>query len=152
MNQIKLLERIWKMGLAVFAATVLAFGGFFLSLPKASAHGNPNMTARMLVSEVQDPSQGWQHTLNTQGGRTVKFYIEIHNTVVGTNAHNVRARVSLPGGVSQTLNIPLTVSADNANSAYDTDVINVVAPPSGGQIEYVFGSTRLTWDENGDGV
>ena len=152
MNQIKTLEKIWKTGLAILVAATLSIGGLFLSLPKTSAHGSPVMTTRMLVSDVDNPADGWQHNLNSQGGHTVKFYIEIHNTIVGTNTHNVRARVSLPGGVSQTLSVPLTVSADNAASVSDTDTIHVVSPASGGRIEYIPGTTRLTWDENGDGT
>ena len=52
MNQIKLLEKTWKAGLTVLTALALAFGGLFLNLRAAGAHGNPNMTVNLLVSPV----------------------------------------------------------------------------------------------------
>lgn len=150
MNNVKLLEKIWKAGLVALITGVLAAGSLIFALPKTFAHGSPNMTAKMEVSEVESAGSGWQHSLTTQGGRTVKFYIEIHNTVVGSQAHDVKAQVTFPGGVSQSLTIPLSVSTTNANTANDTDIITVV--PNRGSISYVAGSTRLTWDQNGDGT
>ena len=151
MNQIKILEKIWKSGLAVLVASVLSLGGLFLSLPRASAHGNPNMVTKLLVNDVSDsPDAGWVHNLNSQAGRRVQFYVEIHNTIVGTSAHDVTAKVNFPGGTSTSLSIPLTVTSGNANTASDNVTINIPAP--GARISYVAGSTRLTWDQNGDGV
>src|SRR4030043_806115 len=107
MNQIKILERIWKTGLALFAAGILAFSGFFLALPKASATGAPNLTTRLLVNDNNDvPDQGWQHVLSSQAGHRVAFQVDIHNTVVGTVAENVHVRVAFPNGAQNTINVP----------------------------------------------
>ena len=152
MNQLQLLQKTFKAGIALLTALILAFAGFFINLSNTSASGTPNMAVRALVSEVEDPSQGWTHNLNSQGGRTVKFYLELHNTVVGTQAQNVRVKVDLPSGVSTSKTIPVTLWADNANSASDAVVVNVINPAQGAEIRYVNGSSRLTWDENGDHI
>lgn len=153
MNQLKLLEKGWKAGLAVLTASVLAFGGLFLSLTSSLASGTPNMTVRMVVNDDNDvPDQGWQHTLSSQAGHRISFAVEIHNTVVGTEARDVHVAVGFPSGVRNTLNIPVNISANNANNASDSVAINVTSPVSGAEIRYVPHSTRLYWDRDGDGV
>ncbi len=151
MNQIKLLEKTFKAGSAVLISAVLAFGGLFLNLANTSASESPNMTVRMLVNDDNDsPDAGWQHDLNSQGGHRVSFAVEIHNTVVGTEAKNVHVQVGFPSNTANTLNIPVNISADNANNASDNVTIHVTSPTTGAQIKYVAHSTRLYWDPDGD--
>src|SRR3989344_7249182 len=156
MNQIELLKKIWKMGLALMCAGFLAFGGLFVAISNSQAviigGGQPNLTVRTLVSEIEDPSQGWTSNLNTQAGRTVVFYVEIHNTQVQTLAENVKVKAALPSGVSTSHTIPVTVWADNAGSVSSAVTVNVLNPASGGSLQYLPGSSRLTWDFNGDGI
>src|SRR3989344_8849419 len=114
MNQIKLLEKTWKSAFVALSVLALSVGGLFVNLTSASAIGSPNLTVRTLVSEIEDPSQGWTSNLNTQAGRTVVFYVEIHNTQVQTLAENVKVKAALPSGVSTSHTIPVTVWADNA--------------------------------------
>src|SRR4030042_2564836 len=143
MNQIKILERIWKTGLAIFTATVLAFGGFFLSLPKASATEAPYLTAKLLINDKNDvPDAGWQHYLNSQGGHRLSFMLEIHNTKIGTVAESVKAKVVFPSGTRNTLNPIGFGSANNANTANDSVTIAISNPPSAASLDYVEGSTR----------
>src|SRR3990167_7141265 len=98
MNQIELLKKIWKTGLVLTCAGFLAFGALFVAISNSQAVivGQPNLTVRTLVSEIEDPSQGWTSNLNTQAGRTVVFYVEIHNTQVQTLAENVKVKAALP--------------------------------------------------------
>ena len=149
MNQLKILSRIWKSCLAVLTAFVLTFSGLFLNLTAATASETPNMTVKMVANDDNDsPDAGWQHNLNTQGGHRVSFTVEIHNTVFGTEAQDVNVTVGMPSGVSNSLNIPVTVTTSNANTVSDSVTLNV-NPAS--EIKFVHDSTRLYWDRDGDG-
>ena len=134
-------------------STVLTFGGLFVALSSTSAEGEPHMTAAMFVNDNSDnPDAGWQHSLSSEAGRKLSFTVEIHNTVVGSEANDVKVAVDFPDGTQNSLNIPLYVSSSNANNASDTVVVNVTNPAAGAQIKFVPNSTRLYWDKDGDGT
>lgn len=153
MNQIKLIEKVWKTGLAILIAGTLSFGGLFLNLKATSAADSPLMTVDMKANDDNDvPDQGWKDTLSSEAGHRISFGVEIHNTKVDTEAKNVHVKVGFPTEAKNTLNIPVNISADNAAGASDSVTVNVASPASGAKIKYVPNSTRLYWDMNGDGV
>lgn len=142
-------KKMIKKVISIFAALVLSFGSILVVPVRAAcAQSTPSLTISTAVADVES-GQGWTKNLNTQGGRTVKFDLQIHNTVPGSQALNVYPRVGLPGGSSTSFYVASSVGADNASGAADNNTINIAYP--GGSINYVPGSTRLTWDENGDG-
>ncbi|MEX2027923.1 MAG: hypothetical protein WD988_00295 [Candidatus Curtissbacteria bacterium] len=113
----------------------------------ACAQSAPVMTVDMKAADTAVGS--WQDSLSVPAGRRVQFNVEIHNTVIGSVANNVRAQVTFPGGTSTTISIPVTITTNNAGAVSDTVNISV---PSAQSITYVPGSTRLFWDQNGDGT
>ncbi len=136
-----------KKVISILTALVLSFGMVLVSPAKAAcAQSAPSMAVDMKAADTSVGS--WQDNLSMQPGHRVQFNIEIHNTVVGSTAHNVRAGVTFPGA-STTLSIPVTVSTTDAGSVSDT--VNITLP-SAQTITYVPGSTRLFWDQNGDGT
>ena len=144
--QIKLLKTGWKAGLMFLVVISLVFGGLFLSLRNALA-GNPNLTLLYLGVNNTNPV-GWAHSVTLNHGEQVKFYAEIHNTNVPSTANNVKIKVTLPGGSVTDGTSTATASADNANSVSDNVALHI---NGSGQLQYVAGSTAMTWDVNGDG-
>ena len=145
-DQIKLIKKIWKTGLISLVVGVMVLGGLFLNLRGASATGTPNLTINHLVTGPSSSSWSDSVTLNT--GDTVHFYAEIHNTVVGTTANGVVISASLPSGTFTNGTSTATVRAENANTASDSVSVNI---NGGGRLELLPGTTRLTWDVDGDG-
>ncbi len=144
MNQIKLLEKFWKIGATTFVVATLTAGGLFLGISKASAQGTPNLTVKYLGTNNDVASDPWSHNVTLNAGQHIGFYAEIHNTNVPTTANNVRIKVNLPSasGVSTA-----TVSADNATSVSDSVTVTV---NGGGQLQYIPGSTHMTWAPDGN--
>ena len=143
-DQIKLIKRTWKTGAIVLVVFTMLFGGLFLNLRSALAT-NPNLTLLYQGNNNNDPNDSWDKDVSANVGEYVQLYAEIHNTNVPTTANNVKIKVNLPSGSG---NSTATVSADNANSVSDSLTINV---NGGGTLEFVTGSTELTWDVDGDG-
>lgn len=143
-KQIKVIKRIWKTGAIALVVLTMVLGGLFLNLKTVSAT-NPNLTLLYLGNNNNDPNDSWDKNVSANVGEYIQLYTEIHNTNVPTTANNVKIKVNLPSGSG---NSTATVSADNANSVSDSLTINV---NGGGTLEYVTGSTELTWDVNGDG-
>lgn len=144
---------IVKKATSILVALVLSFGMVLVTPAQAACAQalTPVLNAQINANDQTDsPDAGWVKTLNTQGGHRVQFDIEIHNTVVGSTATNVTAKVGMPTGSGTSLSIPLTVTANNAAGVSDSDTINIPAP--GGQITYVANSSRFTWDKDGDGI
>lgn len=144
-KQIKVIKRIWKTGATALVVLTMLFGGLFLNLRSALAT-NPNLTLLYLGNNNNDSSDSWDKDVSANVGEYIQFYAEIHNTNVPTTANNVKIKVNLPPGSGSS---SATVSADNASSVSDSLNIQV---NGGGTLEYVTGSTELTWDVNGDGT
>jgi len=147
-KQIKLIKRIWKTGFISLVVATMLFGGLILNLKAALATGSPtpNMTVRH--EGLIGANGNWSHNVTLNPGDEVQFYAEIHNTVVGSTADNVRLKVNLTGGTFTDGTSVATVSANNANSASDTVNIHI---NGGGKLDFIQNSTRITWDVNGDG-
>src|SRR3989344_134490 len=146
-NQIKLLRLGWKAGMAFLVAVSLVAGGLFMSLKSASA-GSPNLTLLYLGNNNNDSSDSWDHDVTLTSGQQVQLYAEIHNTNVPSTANNVKVKATLPGGTFTDGSSTATLTADNASSVSDSVALHITG---GGQLNYVPGSTVLTWDPNGDG-
>lgn len=144
MDIIKLLKTGWKAGIIGLVSLTLGFSGLFLSISSASA-SNPSFTLKYLGNNNNDPSDSWDHDVTVSEGQLLQMYAEIHNQQIGSTADNVTIEVSLPSGSGTST---ATVSADNASSVSDNVNINV---NGGAQLRYVDGSTRVTWDVDGDG-
>lgn len=143
----KLIRKITAAFAVLSLTTALLYTGPVVRA--ACAQAAPNMTVDMTVNDISDsPDAGWVNNLNSEGGRRVQFNVEIHNTVVGSTANNVRAQVTFPGGATSTITIPVVVTTNNAGSVSDTVNISV---PNASTMVFVPGSTRLFWDQNGDG-
>src|SRR3990167_1944978 len=144
MNTIELIKKIWKTGAITLVVSTMLLVGLFLNLRNASATG-AHLTLKYLgINNTIGGS--WDQSVSVSDGKVVKFYGEIHNDVIGTTANNVKIKATLPssGGTSTA-----TVSSDNTNTVSDNVTINI---NGGGHLEYIPGSTRVTWDVNGDGV
>ena len=128
-------------------AVSLVAGGLFLSLKSVSA-GSPNLTLLYLGNNNNDSSDSWDHDVTLTSGQQVQLYAEIHNTNVPSTANNVKVKATLPGGTFTDGSSTATLTADNASSVSDSVALHITG---GGQLNYVPGSTVLTWDPNGDG-
>lgn len=145
-KQIKFLKKVWKTGAISLVVLTMVFGGLFLNLKAASANPAPNMT---ILHQVSGPSSSsWSDSVNLNSGDTVHFYAEIHNTVVGSTAEGVVISASVPTGTFTDGTSTATVRAENANTASDNVSIHI---NGGGSLEILPGTTRLTWDVDGDG-
>ena len=128
-------------------AVSLVAGGLFLSLKSVSA-GSPNLTLLYLGNNNNDSSDSWDHDVTLTSGQQVQLYAEIHNTNVPSTANNVKVKATLPSGTFTDGSSTATLTADNASSVSDSVALHITG---GGQLNYVPGSTVLTWDPNGDG-
>ncbi len=140
-DPIKLLKLGWKSGFAILTATTLFVGGLVLNLNAVNAT-NPNLTLKYLG--INNSGGNWGESVDITAGEVMTLYAEIHNTNVPTSANDVSIRIHLP---STTGNSRADVTALNAPGVSDNVQINV----SGGNLAYVAGSTRMTWDVDGDG-
>ena len=145
-KQIKLIKRIWKTGAIGLVVMTMTAGGLFLNLKAASANPAPNMTINHQVSGPS--SSAWSDSVNLNAGDTVHFYAEIHNTVVDSTAVGVVISATMPTGTFVDGSSVATVRTENANTASDNASIHVTG---GGRLELLPGTTRITWDVNGDG-
>src|SRR3989344_4170275 len=146
MNKLKLIKRIWKTGAIGLVVMTMTAGGLFLNLKAASANPAPNMTINHQVSGPS--SSAWSDSVNLNAGDTVHFYAEIHNTVVDSTAVGVVISATMPTGTFVDGSSVATVRTENANTASDNASIHVTG---GGRLELLPGTTRITWDVNGDG-
>ncbi len=147
MNQLKMIEKIWRTGFISVVVLTMVFGGLFLNLKVASAN-NPNMTIRHLGVNSSNHGESWSHGITVNPGNEVDFYAEIHNTVVDSQAQAVTLKDMVTGGNFTDGSSVATVSATNANSASDTVNIHI---NGGGKFEFIPDSANVTWDVNGDG-
>jgi len=144
MNKLKISKFGLKRGLMGMTAMVLAVSGLFMSSAEVFA-GAPNLTVLHLGNNASNPTS-YTHDVTLASGQYVALYTEIHNTNVPSTANNVKLRVALPNGSGASV---ATASADNASSVSDS--VNLINPV-GTKLEYVAGSTHMTWDQNGDGT
>lgn len=145
-DPIKLLKLGWKTGFTTLVVSTMLFGGLFLNLKSASAVPAPNMTIRHEATVGNSGS--WSDNVTLNSGDTVHFYAEIHNTVVGSTATGVVISATVPTGTFTDGTSTAQVRADNANTASDNVSMHI---NGGGSLEIVPGTTRLTWDVDGDG-
>ncbi len=146
------IKKIFKRIAGAIMVLTISSGLIFATPAKAACAQAPSpvMAVSLRANDQNDsPDAGWVKNLNTEGGHRVQFDVEIHNTVTGSTATNVTAKVAMPTGSGTTLSIPVTVTANNAAAATDTDTINI--PGAGGTITYVPNSSRFTWSKNGNG-
>ena len=96
---------------------------------------------------------GWVHDIHSSNDHVLKFYVEITNLSVGTQARNVTLLAELPArNVDQPLRTRLAIHAANSDTdAQDAVTISLGDWSGRAKLQYVPGSSRLTWDENGDG-
>ena len=141
----KLITRLSSILVSGFLAC-----GLVLGVPASAWASEPHMTVLYLGTNNNDPNDGWTKNVNVGVGEYAAFYVEIHNTVVGTTAQNVKIKSTLPSGTVTSGSSTVTISADNANTVSDTVNFNITTA-GGGQLQYVNGSTHMTWDPDGDG-
>lgn len=143
-NLKKLIKLAGRKAFASLMILSIACAGLFLTIRSASA-SEPELALKYNVTNNDDPNDPWDHDVTVGAGQTVKFYAEIHNTVIGSTANNVRIKAAVPStsGTSEA-----KVSADNAASATDSVSLTI----NGGTLQYVPGSTFMTFDVDGDGV
>ena len=146
-------KMITKKIASTLAIGVITFGitlGAFLTGPvkAACAVSNPSLDVRYLVTNLNG-AEGWTHSVSAKPGDTLQFYIELHNTVVGSTADNPRIRVTATTGDFTSGTSTAHFTADNASEASDQDQF-AVNPAA--HFIYIPGSTKITWDANGDGV
>jgi len=145
-DPIKLIKLGWKTGMTAMVVLTMVLGGLALNLNSALASPTPNMTVNHLVTGPS--SSGWGKSVTLNPGDTVHFYAGIHNTVVGSTAEGVVISASMPTGTFTDGTSTAQVRAENANTASDNVSIHI---NGGGSLEILPGTTRLTWDVDGDG-
>lgn len=148
-NQIKVLEKVWKIGLIVLTVGSLAFGTLVWGLADASAQTIPSLTVRYEVTNLNGDGGVWKKSTTAKPGDTLQLYVELHNVNVGTTALNPKVRSSFTTGTFTSGTSTTVFWADNASQT--SDQIQLTLNPAS-SLEYVAGSTKLTWDVNGDGV
>jgi hypothetical protein len=110
----------------------------------------PVLLVRYLVANLSEDPPVWRDYVEAKPGDWLQFYVEMHNTQIGTSASEATARSTF--GEAQ-LGAVLSASsivrfwAANA-SEVQAQVALTLEPP--GRLWYVQDSTRLTWDRNGD--
>lgn len=116
---------------------------------RVAGYGTPNLTANLLAKNLSVNGSTWSDSTAASVGDLLKFYLELHNTNVPSEATNVRIKASLPSAFATSAVVTLTITADNATSVSDTTTVTFSVPA---RLIYNPASTRLTWDSNGDGV
>lgn len=135
--------------LNIFAALLVAGGTVVVTTANALAD-SPHLTVRSLVNNLNDnPDAGWVSNVDIKKGQRVQVYAELHNTQVGTVANNAKVKATLPANGSSSGNIQVSLTADNANSSASSVTVNA---PGAVEYKYVAGSTRLTWNQDGQGT
>ena len=145
---LKKLTASLTIALTTFALSL----GVFLAGPvdAACAAAQPHLTARYLVTNLNRDNGNWKHDTSAQPGDILQFYVELHNTEVGTVANNPKVKVTVTQGEYTNGSSFAVYTADNANNTA-TDKVNLNLSQVG-HIGYMQGTTRLWWDPNGDGV
>lgn len=136
----KTLKSTWKFGVVSLTVVSLVAAGLIVPLKSATA-AEPEM-ALIYLGANDGPNSSWSENVTLNQGQSIMFYAEVHNTVVGTTANNVKIKATLPNG-SGTSNI--NVSADNAASVSDSVNIQV---NGGGTLQYQPGSTQVNCHGN----
>ena len=83
-------------------------------------------------------------------GNTVSYSLEIHNTVVGTEATGVKFKLAIPDAFAQSSTTSVTAVSDNAGDATDSATVSFDKDHS--KLVYVPGSLKISWDQDGDGT
>ncbi len=143
-NPIKLIKNAWRAGMITLVVSTMVVGGLVLNI-KASSASNPSFALVYVGNNANDSTDAWDNDVTLENGQRVALYSEIHNTVVGTTAQNVKIKATLPGNSGAST---ATVSADGVNSVSQSVNLHL---PAGSQLRYIPGSTKMTWDKNGDG-
>lgn len=132
------------------AAALLVAGGVFVVNATSALADSPHLTVRALINNLNDsPDAGWVSNVDIRRGQRVQVYAELHNTQVGTTANNAKVKVTMPANGSSSGNFQVEYIADNANTA--ASAVSVSAP-NAVEYRYVNGSTRLTWNQDGEGA
>lgn len=144
----------WKTRKKIFAILV---GLFLIPLViplspfSVKAQEAPTLTLVYLATNNNDPNDGWVKNVQGDGGDALQFYVEVHNASVNTIAHNLKVKVNLP--TANFTQGESTVNVSSLNSQDISEKVNVeVKNAGGGRLEFVPGSTKLTWDQDGDGT
>jgi len=138
-----------RLNMALFGALLAA--GLTLSLPVAALANNGSaLDINLLGTDDNDASQPWSQNVNVPVDHQVQYALAIHNHVPGTVAKDIRAKVFLPSGVITSGTSTATVTSSDAATVTQSITVNVTTA-GGGEIQYVPGSTQVTWDRDGDG-
>lgn len=144
-NPIKLIEKIWRTGMISLVVLTMALGGLFLNIKASSAVSNPVLALIYVGNNANDPSDSWDNDVTLTVGQKVTLYSEVHNTVIGTTAQNLKIKATLPNGSGTSTS---TAWADGVSPVSQNVSLHV---PANAQLKYVSGTTKMTWDKDGDG-
>lgn len=115
----------------------------------ACAQANPNLTVSLLSANPKG-TKSWGDATAASAGDALQFYIELHNTVVGSTVNNTNVRVALPSDAATNFTVTSFASGSNHGVITDATTVNVQGGGTA-RLAYRAGSTRVTWDLNGDG-
>ena len=96
----------------------------------AHADGSPQfnyMTGDFKTLNVANRTtgSGWQNTnVSASPGDSVAFQVYYHNGVINSVAHNTRIRLNFPADAQNTINVNVSLGADNASTVTDNVIIN----------------------------
>lgn len=158
-------HRLRLLRFALPAFLLLSFLGV-MTLPNDSAEiakGQTSPTPRFnflqgdyqMLEVAKATDTTWSDPLNANIGDRVVFLLYYHNGIVGSTAHNTKARVDLPLNQTNQIVAKSWLWSDETEPISDTIVNGQIVGPSGatinlpsnGRIEYVAGST--SWYPNG---
>lgn len=103
------------------------------------AEGNPDLAVSLKADKTSAGTND-----------TISYSLEIHNTVVGTEAKGVKFKLAIPDAFAQSSTTSVTAVSDNAGDATDSATVSFDNDHS--KLAYVPGSLKISWDQDGDGT
>jgi LPXTG-motif cell wall-anchored protein len=112
------------------------------------ATGDPKLD---VVFRAKNKAKGgdWSSNVSAGNGDKVSFLMEIHNTVVGTEAEGVKFRVDMPTEIASKFNIKGIANSSNAGS--DRGEVSINFNNGNSRAIYEANSLKISWDQDGDG-
>ena len=142
----KRLIKFFKMRTLGLIAVCLLF------IPAFTLAADPALDSANLykIANLSKPAfSNWGPSADADIGQTLTFMIQVHNKNLDSLANNVRVKAVLPTGEVTNYVSLATVSADNVTPVTGTTTFNISSPAT---IEYITGSTKLSYYNNGVAV
>jgi len=137
------------------AITEIALGGDLLNggknIGSVVSGKNISVTFEGYVIVSGDPKLDTAFAIKSQNSDKVSFMLQLHNTVVGTEAKDVKFKLStFPESFGKSAKITATGSSQNAGSS--SKDVTVTFDKDSSRITYIPDSLKISWDQDGNGA